>query len=65
MGLIEFLFLLVVIGVVIGLILPKIPMDSTIRQIVYVVVILVVIWMCLGYFGLVSGGPIFHGRSRL
>jgi ABC-type siderophore export system fused ATPase/permease subunit len=62
MSLISLVVVLVIVGVALYLI-QKIPMDATIRNIIYVVVILfVVLWIVQG-FGLLNMGPIIRWRN--
>ena len=55
---IALIFFLIVIGVLLGVILPMIPMDANIRKIIVVIVILGVIFYVLQWFGLISGSAL-------
>jgi hypothetical protein len=60
MGIIEFLFILIVIGVLLYLFQTYVPMAAPIKTIVTVIVVLLVIAFCLDFFGLWDLGGSFH-----
>jgi hypothetical protein len=60
MPLLQFLVILVAIGVLLWAVTTYIPMDAKIKKILVVVVVIAVVLWCLqlfGVFNLVSGGP--------
>lgn len=60
MALLDFLLLLIAIGVVLYVINRFVPMDGNIKKILNAVVIIVVVLFCLKLFGVF--GPLEHVR---
>jgi len=63
MTLVSLLVTLILIGVLLYLI-QLIPMDATIKQIIYVLVVVVVILWVIQQLGLLNAGPMIGWRAR-
>lgn len=59
MSILQFVIVLILIGVVLWAINRLIPMNATIKGIVNVVVILITIVYCLQFFGILGNGAWF------